>query len=40
VFAVNAIDHDQFVHAGRQLLRHGSGHLFAHVFQWPQNTTA
>ena len=40
VFAVNAVDHDQFVHAGRQLLRHGSGHLFAHVFQWPQSTTA
>ncbi len=40
VFAVNAIDHDQFVHAGRQLLRHGSGHLFAHVFQWPENTPA
>jgi hypothetical protein len=36
--AVNALTHDQFVHAARLLLRHGNGHLFTHIFHWPAIT--
>lgn len=35
VLAVNAQDHDQFVHAVRLLLRHGGGDVLTHIFAWP-----
>jgi hypothetical protein len=34
VLAVNALDHDQFVHAARLLLRYGNGNLWTHIFRW------
>jgi len=33
--AINALDHDQFVKAGRLLLRHGNGNLLTEIFHWP-----
>jgi hypothetical protein len=36
VLAVNGLDHAQFEHAARLLLRHGSGNLSTHIFHWPQ----
>ncbi len=37
ILAVNALDHDQFVHATRLLLRHGNGNVLTHIFHWPSN---
>ena len=35
VLAVNGLDHDQFVHASRLLLRHADGNVLTFVFHWP-----
>jgi hypothetical protein len=35
VLAVNAFDHDQFVHAARLLLRQADGNVLTHIFRWP-----
>jgi hypothetical protein len=36
--AVNACDHDQFVHASRLLLRYGGSRVLTHIFAWPPAT--
>jgi hypothetical protein len=36
--AVNAYDHDQFVHASRLLLRFGGSNVLTHIFALPSDT--
>ena len=37
VLAVNAYNHDQFVHTVHLLLRHSDGNALSHIFHWPSN---